>query len=394
MSRKYFKATATLITIMLFACLLTAPAAAGNREELELSAVAAALIEAETSRVLYATANANKPMAPASLTKIMTLLIAMEELKKGNVSWDTPITTSKKAWETGGSTMFLNHNQVATFEELIKGITIVSANDACVSVAEHLYGSEAAFVQQMNRRAQELGLENTHFVNSHGMDHPDHYMSALDVARLAAYFVQTQPEAAVFQSEREFTFNDIMQYNLNPLLDRFPGADGIKTGSTPQAGMCLAASCKRDGMRLVSVVLNAPSDDARREDSEVLLNYGFRNYRLLTLVDQGEPVESVPVKRGTKRTLNLTAAGRIVAVAARNENPDTRLVSNITRKPAAPIEAGEKIGTLEVFLNGEKIGETELLAAEPVEKLGFFASIWRSIGDFFTGLWRRGRGLD
>ena len=184
-----YKRICGAVVLVLFLAASLLPVSAASREVLDLHTDAAVLIEAETGTLLYAGPDAEKPMPPASLTKIMTLLIAMEEMERGAVDWDTPITASQKAWETGGSTMFLNIGQQATFRDLIRGICIVSANDACVAIAEYLYGSEAAFVEQMNRRAKELGPENTHFVNSHGLHDGEHYMSPLGVARPAAYFI-------------------------------------------------------------------------------------------------------------------------------------------------------------------------------------------------------------
>ncbi len=390
------KWTAAFLLLIILAGLPGLPAAAAPGVELELSARAAVLIEAETGAVLYAK-NAAEPLPPASLTKIMTLLLAMEELKRGVVDWDTVITVSTRAWEAsmGGeaSTMFLNINQQVTLEELIKGIAIISAGDACVAVAEHLYGSEVAFVQKMNQRAAELGLANTNFVNSHGLHDPDQYMSALDVARLAAFFVQTQPEAAAFQSEREFTFNGIKQFNRNPLLGRYPGADGIKTGYTPQAGYNLASTSRQNGMRLVSVVMGTPGDEARALDSEVLLNYGFREFTLATLYEPGAVVASVPVNRGRKRTLDLVANRPVKAAVPRGESGDS--IGRRLELPAAvsaPVQAGESVGMLYlVDPSGETLGGFELFAAEKVERLGLIPFVFRSIGDFFAGLWRRGR---
>jgi len=382
------------ILIICFCAAVFNPAAVSAEEELELSAKAAVLIEAQTGKILYEK-NATEPLPPASLTKIMTLLVAMEALKSGRVNWDTPITASQKAWEVSDygntSTMFLNIGQQATFREMIKGIAIVSANDACVAVAEHLYGSEAAFVQQMNRRAAELGLENTHFVNSHGLDDPDQYMSALDIARLAAYFIQTQPEAAAFQAEREFTFNGIRQFNRNPLLGSYPGADGVKTGSTPRAGYCLTATSKQQGMRLISVVLNTPGLRERGEDSEVLLNYGFRNFKLVTFYDAGETVAHATVSRGRQREVPLMARRPVAAVAPReDEDYNIEQVLLLDEALEAPVEEGQSAGTIQLIdPEGKVIDEVELLAAASVERLGFFSSILRSIGDFFSSLWDR-----
>lgn len=388
------KILACFLLLFFFTGPVNAPAYAGEEAdfELELTAAAAVLIEAETGKILYAK-NAAEPLPPASLVKIMTLLAAMEELKRGTVDWDTVVTASRRAWETGGSTMFLNINDRATFEELIKGIAVVSANDACVAVAEHLYGSEAAFVQKMNRRAAELGLENTNFTNSHGLHDPDQYMSALDVARLAAYFIQTQPEAAAFQSEREFTYNEIRQFNRNPLLGSYPGADGVKTGSTPEAGSCLAATSMQQGLRLISVVMNSSSLEQRGIDSEVLLNYGFRHYELATLYEPGETAALVPVSRGEQRELALVADRPVAAPVPRHDSNyilEERLI--LDNPVQAPVEEGQQLGLLQlVDPAGEILDEVELYAAYSLERLGFFSSIFRAIGDFFSGLWERGR---
>lgn len=364
--------------------------------DLDLTARAAVLMEAETGRVLYAK-NPSEQMAPASLVKIMTILVAMEEKDLGRVDWDTRITASRRAWKTseGGktSTMFLNVNQQANFEEMIKGIAVVSANDACVAVAEHLYGSEEAFVQQMNRRAAELDLKNTHFINAHGLDHPDQYVSALDMARLSAYLYKTQPEAAAFLSEGSFTFNDIIQYNFNPLLGSYPGADGVKTGSTVKAGMSLAGSAAREGMRLISVVLNTPGREERGRDSETLLNYGFNNYELTTLHAAGEIAAYAPVNRGREEEVGLVPEKKVRAVVPRGETDYVTEHLNLDSSLEAPVEKGDPAGKLQILdPDGEIQGEYALYAGENVDRLGFFRSLFRSIGEFFKNLWSQGRG--
>lgn len=386
------KKIACLLMALILAQALALPAYAAPAQavELALSSSSAVLIEAENETLLYEK-DSRVPRPPASLTKLMTLLLAMEDLKAGLVDWDTMVTVSEQAWRTGGSQMFLNIGQQVSFRDLLKGISIVSANDACVAVAEFLSGSEAAFVQRMNRRAAELGLENTHFVNSHGMDHPDHYMSALDVARLAAYLLRTQPEVAAFQSEREFTFNEIRQFNLNPLLGIYPGADGIKTGSTPAAGYCLASTSKQQGMRLIAVVMNAPTEAARREDSIALLNHGFRNFELKTLYEENEVITQVPVKRGQKRAVGLVADGPVQAVVPRNDSSyDIVEEFELPDAVSAPVKEGDVIGTLRLKdPSGEIIAEVDLSAQESLQRLSFLPYLLHLAGDFLAGLWQR-----
>ncbi len=384
------KVTTCFLVLFLLLNIFALQAYTAPAVELELNAGSAVLIDAENGTLLYEK-NASLPQAPASLTKLMTLLLAMEDLKSGLVDWNSTVTISEKAWKTGGSQMFLNIGQEVTFKDLLKGISIISANDACIAVAEHLSGSVEVFVQRMNRRAAELGLENSHFVNPHGLDDPDHYMSALDVAHLAAFFIRTQPEAAAFQSEKEFTFNEIRQFNLNPLLGNYPGADGIKTGSTPGAGYCLAATSKQQGMRLISVILNTDDETQRQEDSEMLLNYGFRNFELKVLYEKEEVVARFPVKRGQKRDVALVAASPVQVVVPRGDNSYTiEEELDLPDKIAAPVRKDEVIGSLHLKSpGGEIIAEVELMAQEDLKRLGFIPNLLRQTGDFFAGLWQR-----
>ncbi len=385
------KANCFLIMLLLLQA-FALPAIAAPDIELELNADSAVLIDAENGTLLFEK-DARTPRPPASITKVMTLLLAMEDLKAGRVDWDTIVTVSERAWRTGPdeSQMFLNIGQQVSFKDLLKGIDIVSANDACIAVAEHLSGSVELFVQRMNERAAELGLENSHFANPHGMDDPDHYMSALDISRLAAYLLRTQPEVIAFQSEKEFTFNEIRQFNLNPLLGNYPGADGIKTGSTPGAGYCIAGTSKQQNMRLIGVVLHSDSKKQRQEDIEALLNYGFRNYSLKTLHEEGEVVARLPVKRGQKREADLISAGPVRAVVPANDS-SYRIKEEFDLPDAltAPVKEGEVIGTLLLKdKDGDVIAEIELMARENLKRLGFLPNLLRQAGDFFTGIWQR-----
>lgn len=385
------KITCVLIALLLLQ-IIALPALAAPDIELDLNADSAVLIDAANGTLLYEK-DARTPRPPASITKVMTLLLAMEDLEAGRVDWDTVVTVSERAWRTGPdeSQMFLNIGQQVSFKDLLKGIDIVSANDACIAVAEHLGGSVELFVQRMNERAAELGLENSHFANPHGMDDPDHYMSALDIARLAAYLLRTQPQVIAFQSEKEFTFNEIRQFNLNPLLGNYPGADGIKTGSTPGAGYCIAGTSKQQNMRLIGVVLHSDSMKQRQEDIEALLNYGFRNYSLKTLHEEDAVVTRLPVKRGQKREVELIAAGPVQALVPVNDSSyRIKEEFDLPDALAAPVEKGEVAGTLLLKdKEGETIAEIELMAKESMKRLGFVPNVLRQTGDFFAGLWQR-----
>ncbi len=387
-------ATVTLITLVIFTLFFSASPEIRAQEpyykepSLSLDGEAAILTEAHTGRVLFEQ-NADQPMHPASITKIMTLLLTGEALGQGIISLDDVVITSEQAWATGGSQLFLELGQEVTVQELIEGIAIVSANDACVSIAEHISGSVSVFVDSMNDRARELGLASTTFANTHGLHDPAQVTTAGDIARLARFFINSQPDIFALQSEREYIFNEIRQYNRNPLLGHFDGADGLKTGYLNEAGWCLAATAQRGDFRLISVVLNASSSEARRDDSQVLLNYGFSNYELFRRAGQGERITTVEVPRGQERTVNTVAANNIDVVIPRGQEHYLREEIISKGDLAAPVEKGEPLAKIKIFYADKQLVETELLAGEDVERLGFFANAWRSIGDFFSGLFRR-----
>ncbi|HKH19728.1 MAG TPA: D-alanyl-D-alanine carboxypeptidase family protein, partial [Gammaproteobacteria bacterium] len=230
------------------------------------------------SGAILAQKNANKRVEPASITKIMTTYVVYDAMRAGQVTPDDDVLISEKAWRMAGSKMFVEVGDRVKLSELLKGIIIQSGNDATVAVAEHLAGTESAFAQLMNAYAQRLGMTGTHYVDSTGWPDPQQYSTAHDIATLAQALIRNFPEHYVDYSEREFTFNGIKQYNRNELLWQDESVDGLKTGHTESAGYCLVASAERDGMRLITVVMGAPSEKARAEDTEALLNYGFRFY--------------------------------------------------------------------------------------------------------------------
>ena len=365
--------------------------AAPSAEGLKLNSKAAVLIEVESGTILYEK-KPDQPLPPASLTKLMLLLLAMEDLEAGRVEQGSTVTISERAWRTGAdeSQMFLNVGQQVSFSELLKGIAIVSANDACIAVAEHLSGSVEVFVQRMNRRAAELGLENSRFSNVHGLDDSEHYMSALDVAHLASYLIRHHPEALALSSEEEFTFNNIRQFNYNTLLNRYPGLDGLKTGSTPKAGCCLASTAEQQGMRLIGVTMNAESKSLRHSDSIALLDYGFRNYELKTLYKEDAVIADMAVKRGQERKVGLVASAPVRVVVPCSGDYKITEELELPESLEAPVEKGQDTGILRLKdPQGNPIAEVELKTKESISRLGFFPYILRQAGDFFSGLWQR-----
>ncbi|RQD75163.1 MAG: D-alanyl-D-alanine carboxypeptidase [Candidatus Syntrophonatronum acetioxidans] len=351
----------------------------------EVEASSALLIEVNTKEVLYAK-DIDRPYPPASITKIMTLLLALEAIEEGKMDWDDMVTVSEKAWEMKGSQMFLELGQEVSVENLLKGISIVSANDACVAIAGHLHGSEESFVQKMNEKASEIGLTNTRFQNSHGWPDPDHYMSARDIALLSAYTIKTQPEILELESQREFTFNiDEPQYNRNPLLGRYPGADGLKTGWTNEAGYCLAGTAEQNNFRLISVVLNSPSNRTRLSDTEALLDFGFKNFTFQNVVEKDEVVGQADVPDGKQREIDVVAAESMGVVVGNEEEGDLEkeiVLDNLS----APLSKGDEAGEILVLREDEVLNRVPLLVNEDLERANIFVVTLRRVGDFISGL--------
>ncbi|HHW91298.1 MAG TPA: D-alanyl-D-alanine carboxypeptidase [Firmicutes bacterium] len=346
------------------------------KAEFESAADAAVLMEFASGNILYEK-NAAVAKPPASITKLMTLLLAFEAIDEGTVTWETPVMVSEKAWRMGGSQMFLEVGDEVSFKDLVTGISVVSANDACVAVAEHLAGSEAVFVENMNAKAKEIGLQHTTFKNATGLSAEGHVMSPLDIAILSRYLITNYSQVLEFESQREFTYNDIKQYNRNPLLGSYSGADGLKTGWTEEAGYCLSATAEREGMRLIAVILNTDSERERLVAAEEILDYGFLNYQLHEAVAEGQIIQEVPVANGRQLTVPVKAATKVAVPLRKTMIEDLEQVVIVEDGIKAPIEKGETLGKLEIKLAGEVVGETELVAAEDVSRANIFVRFFR-----------------
>lgn len=357
----------------------------------EIDAQAVVLMEFSRGGIVYAR-NAVEPLPPASLIKIMTLLLAYEALLEGRVRWDEKVNISEKAWLTDGSQMFLDANQRVAFGELLTGIATLSANDACIAIAEHLSGSESRFVAEMNRRAQKLNLTATLFQNSTGLPHPDQYSSALDMARLALYYLQKFPEALTIHSMPAYAFNGIKRYNRNPLLGGFPGADGLKTGFTDEAGYCFIATAEQNGMRFIAVLLNTDSPATRLRASELLLDHAFRHYTRHPVFARGEAVTVINITGGAARQLALQAEDAVKVTIPSHRSEDLVIKTNYPPSFAAPVSRYLPLGHVSVYLDDLLLGETALLAADSVEKTGILGQIRHSLTDFFSGIWSRFTG--
>ncbi|MGL6213845.1 D-alanyl-D-alanine carboxypeptidase family protein [Billgrantia desiderata] len=343
------------------------------------------LMDADSGRVLVEH-NADERLPPASLTKLMTAYLVERELDRGNINLDDTVRVSENAWRTGGSKMFIEVNTDVTIRDLLYGIIISSGNDASVAVAEHLAGGEAPFADLMNQHATRLGLHNTSFANATGLPHPEQYSSARDMALLSQYIINDYPEHYAVYAEKYFTYNDIRQPNRNRLLWRDPTVDGLKTGWTTEAGYGLVASAKRDGMRLISVVMGTSSEESRAQETQKLLSYGFRYYETLKLYDQGAVLNSPRIWGGEKNELRV-GVDRDVAMTlprARNEELHARL--DIRQDLNAPINLGDRVGTLEVRLGEEVVGEHPLVALETIEEGGLFKRLFDQVRRFFSNL--------
>jgi serine-type D-Ala-D-Ala carboxypeptidase (penicillin-binding protein 5/6) len=372
-----FRRTAAAVPLVALVLLLAAavrPAAA-----IETVAREAILMDMETGAVLFEK-NAHEPMPPASMSKLMTLYMVFERLKEGSLSLDDKFPVSENAWKRGGaksgsSTMFLLPNSQVRVEDLLHGIIVQSGNDACIVVAEALAGSEAAFAEQMTRKAAELGLENSHFINATGWPDPDHRMTAYDLAILAKKTIENFPEYYEFYAETEFTYNDIRQMNRNPLLYKGMGVDGLKTGHTENAGYGLTASAERDGRRLILVVNGLESKQQRSDEPQRLLEWGFREFRNYALFTTGETVENVPVWLGQQPTVPAVIGDDVKLTLARKHRDEMKATVVYDSPVPAPITQGQQVATVRLTAPGMETRELPLYAAQDIERLGFFGRI-------------------
>jgi len=331
-----------------------------------------------TGKVL-AENNADAKLAPASLTKILTVYVAFKEIKNGRLHLDDLATISENAWKTGGSKMFVKVNDQVKIEDLLKGIIIQSGNDASVAVAEHIAGNEASFAELMNQHAAQLGMTNSHFENSDGLPSDGHYITARDLAKLTTALIKNFPEFYPWFSQKEFTYNKITQHNRNLLLGRDNSVDGVKTGHTDEAGYCLVASALRNGMRLISVVMGTESEAARANENQNLLNYGFRFFESHRLYEGKKSVKESRIYKGETDKLQLGLAEDFYVTIPPNSYKDLKITITADKPIVAPVKAGAKLGTINVSLKNEVIATKDLVALNTVEKGGIFRRLWDSI---------------
>ncbi len=341
-----------------------------------INAKAFVLMDAQTGTII-ASKNMNEKLPPASLTKLMTLYLISSAVKHGQIGLNDKVRISEKAWRTGGSKMFVKVGERVSVIDLIHGIIVDSGNDACVAMAQYIAGTEQNFTILMNRTAAALGMTNTHYTDATGLPHPDHYSDAHDLAILTRAIINNFPEDYKWYKKKWFTFSGIRQPNRNRLLWRDPSVDGLKTGHTKEAGYCLIASGLRDGTRLIAVVMGTPTDSARANDSEALLNYGFRFYKSYELYAANTSVTQARAWLGAQKYVKLGVLKPLYITAPIGQYKNLKAKIQLQGPLKAPIKAGQAYGTIDVYLQNKLVSSTSLVALSDDNTGGF----WRRMSD-------------
>ncbi|MFZ2309638.1 MAG: D-alanyl-D-alanine carboxypeptidase family protein [Rhodoferax sp.] len=348
-----------------------------------LPAKAWLLMDSDSGEVL-ASANADEPLPPASLTKMMTSYLVEQALRTGKLKPTDLVSVSQNAWCRGSSTescMYLPLNSQATVIDILRGIIIQSGNDASKAIAEHLGGTEENFAKQMNAEAQRLGMTHTHFVNATGLPDPEHKSSARDLAILARAIIQHSPDYYPIYAEREFKYNGIKQGNRNALLYTDPSVDGLKTGHTEAAGYCLVTSSKRNDMRLITVILNTNSAQARADHTRALLGWGFSNFEKVTPIQPNTVVTTAKVSFGKADTVAAGLGAPWLLTVPRGQQVETSV--ELTPGLEAPVAKGAVIGKVVATSKGKPVGEAPLVALADVERAGLLLRTWQRVAKLF-----------
>jgi D-alanyl-D-alanine carboxypeptidase (penicillin-binding protein 5/6) len=371
------------VVLSLLAAILVAASSPGAKAY-ETPAHAAILVDLESGQELYAK-NADLPVPPASMSKLMTVLMVFERLADGSLGLDDTLPVSEKAWRKGGSKMFVEVGSRVRVEDLLHGIIVQSGNDACIVVAEALGGTEEAFSEQMTRRAHELGLTNSTFKNASGWPDPGHLMSVRDLARLATIIIENHPEYYGIFAEKEFTYSGIRQYTRNPLLRRDLGVDGLKTGHTEKAGYGLTASAVRDGRRLTMVLAGLEGPAERARESERLLEHGFRDFKNYQLFARGDSVDHADVWLGSTGTVPLVVQDDVWVSLTPEGRRDLEVKVVYDGPIPAPVADGTQLAQLEISAPGLEPRRVPLIAGEAVQAANVFGRMTSAIGYLIWG---------
>ena len=357
---------------------------------LELESKSALLMDAATGTILYEK-NSHEAMPPASVTKVMTMLLIYEAEKAGQFAWEDSVQVSEHAASMGGSQVFLEPGETQTAAEMTKCIAIASANDAAVAMAEFVAGSEEAFVERMNKKAQELGMKETHFVNACGLDVDGHETSANDIALMSRELMTRFPEIKEYTTTWQDTIvhktrkweSEFGLTNTNKLIKWYEGATGLKTGSTGKALYCLSGTAERDGLHLIAVVMAAPDFKVRFQETMKLLDYGFANYSAEKGLPAGEKMAEISVTKGMADTVDGVVKEEISFLLKKDGGKEWETKTEVLPRVDAPVQAGEKLGEVIYLINGEEVGRTDLIASENVEKTDLSTMLERMLQQWF-----------
>lgn len=369
-----------LIGVLAFNLAVVTPVQA---DQVEVEAEAYILMDADSGKVLLAK-NEHKRLPPASMTKLMTMILAAQDLEEGKVTVKDKVVASEEAWKMGGSQIYLEPGEEMTFEDMMIAIAVGSANDACVAVAEHLEGTHQNFVDRMNRQAKMLGLKNTHFVNSYGLPAENHYSSAYDLAVMARYALQ-YPKILEYTSIKEYNLRqgEFKLFNTNKLLWWYEGTDGFKTGWTSEAKYCLTATAKRDGLRLIGVVMASPNQNGNHRDMMKLFNYGFAKYAFKSFFSQGSVCGVVQVGKGIKERVEVIAEEDVGSIVEKRQEKKITMEKRLPAYVDAPVVQGQKLGEIRVYNDGDLVKEVNLVAAEDIPRSGLLKEILKMLAETY-----------
>lgn len=381
------KIFSSIICLLLLTATISLPAFAAEKStELAEDAKSAILIERDTGSILY-DKNSHEKLPPASMTKIMTMILIMEALEQNKLSMNEKVRTSEYAASMGGSQIFLETGEEMTVEEMLRGISIGSANDASVAMAEKIAGSEEEFVDMMNKKVKELGLKDTKFQNATGLPEKDHYSSAYDMAMMAKELLRHEnitKFTGTYESYlRESTDKKFWLVNTNKLVKFYPGVDGLKTGFTNEAKFCLTATAKKNGMRVVAVVFGAPSTKVRNAQVSKMLDYAFAKYVTHPIYKKGQSLAEVKVSKGDTKKIQALTSEPISVLTKKGEKIESiKKTIKLNENLKAPVKKGDKIGTITIKKDGKVLAKSNLIASKDVKQAGWWKLFKRSFGMF------------
>ena len=361
---------------------------AEETEDLAPNAKSAIMIEASTGEILFQK-NKDEKLAPASMTKMMSMLLIMEEIEKGNLKWNEMITTSEKASSMGGSQIFLKVGEKMTVEDLLKGVAIASGNDAVVALAERVSGSEEQFVKRMNIRAKDLGLKNTNFINATGLTADNHYSTAYDMSLIAKELVKHEKILEFTSTYEDYLRKDTKSpfwlVNTNRLVRFKEGVDGLKTGFTDEAGYCLTATMKKDNMRLITVVMKEENTSKRSADTTKMLDYGFNIYMVQTILDEKTTIEKKKVELGKTLTTEIVPKENITILNKKSEEQKNITYKTNINKIIAPVKKGDKVGTIDIIEDNNIISTIDATVKEDISKANILTIYLRNLKEIISG---------